>query len=243
MDILINGEATDLTWEAEKTLGEVIAGLNAWASSQGHQVTSILVNHKAADFWDPQLSIHEINNVELDTVPQEQAWLHEMNVVRGYIQRLVHTVQNSENDNLVAFQEDYPWISPLLSRLGADTSLPPWNDPVLLLERAKEWLQSFPDQNLQPHLVQLKDWGRLIQQGRDREAMEALQNLSQDLENLSRLDWGSEVWWKDLNAFLGEAAEALTRQDLVLVADLLEYEIVPRLESLTADSGKLNISL
>ncbi len=234
MNILINGEAIDLTWESEKTLGEVIVGLNAWAASQGHQVTSLLVNHKAADFWDSQLSIHEIHDVELDTVPQEQAWLHEMRVVRGYIQKLIHTVQHGKSEDLVAFQEDYPWISPLLLRLGAEAAPPPWDNPELLLERAQTWLQTFPDQKLHPHLVQLKDWGRLIQQGKDREAMQALQNLSQDLENLSRLDWGSESWWKDLNTFLEEAAQALTRQDLVLVADLLEYEIVPRLETLSA---------
>lgn len=229
----INGEVTSLAWESEKTLAEVISGLNSWAASQGHRVTSLLVNQKVADFWDPKLSVESIQEVELDTIPLDQAWLHEIRVAKEYVQKLIQITQNGNLSSLNPLQEDFPWVSPQLSRLGAEVNDPPWDNPTLLHQKAQSWLACFPDKILQPHLKQLKEWGRWIQQGKDREAMESLQNLSQDLEQLSRLDWGSDVWWKELNTFLEEAAEALTRQDLVLVADLLEYEIVPRLETLS----------
>ncbi|MDR1637946.1 MAG: hypothetical protein LBR93_11490, partial [Treponema sp.] len=49
MDITINGKAADITLEDEKTLGEVLAGLEAWIRESGHRLSGLEVDGEKAD--------------------------------------------------------------------------------------------------------------------------------------------------------------------------------------------------
>jgi len=90
----------------------------------------------------------------------------------------------------------------------------------------------------------------LLQTGKDRKAMEAIirftelnenlirvflnlkKNRRQEIEELTIDGMSLEEFYTELNAILKELVEAFHAQDSVLIGDLLEYEIAPRLESI-----------
>ena len=84
----------------------------------------------------------------------------------------------------------------------------------------------------------------LLQSGKDKQAMGILMSFMDAMDKLLRLipfikrrnpeifsEEGGELTdiIKDLNSFLNEIAEAFSVQDTVLIGDLLEYEVAPRI--------------
>jgi hypothetical protein len=84
-----------------------------------------------------------------------------------------------------------------------------------------------------------------LQTGKDKQAMDTIIVLTEMLQRLMRaLSWSEGVFDKeeladDMTGILAELEEALKASDTVLIGDLLEYEIKPRLLELP---GKLNFS-
>ena len=92
----------------------------------------------------------------------------------------------------------------------------------------------------------------LLQTGADARAMahigrftELLQSLLRTVGRLRReapdaqpAEAGLKGVFEDLNAMLRQALEALAARDTVLLGDLLEYEVAPRLASLSALLGR-----
>ena len=84
-----------------------------------------------------------------------------------------------------------------------------------------------------------------LQTGKDKQAMDTIIRLTEILQAFMRsLSWiGSDEGIKqianDMNGILAELEEALKANDTVLIGDLLEYEIKPRLLNLPA---RLNFS-
>jgi len=89
----------------------------------------------------------------------------------------------------------------------------------------------------------------LLQTGRDREAMETIVRFSEVSQRLARVlhslaeregrlpSVGTRSlaeYYNELNGFLEELVTAFTAQDSVLIGDLMEYEVAPRLEELRA---------
>jgi hypothetical protein len=89
----------------------------------------------------------------------------------------------------------------------------------------------------------------LLQTGRDREAMEAIIRFSELFQSLARVlhslaaaehdlpsvgGKSQEEFFREMNGFLAELVEAFAVQDSVLIGDLMEYEVAPRLEELRA---------
>jgi hypothetical protein len=84
----------------------------------------------------------------------------------------------------------------------------------------------------------------LLAAGRDRQAMEAVVRFSELCQRLLRLLAGLGVpevgglkpreYFAEFNRVLGELAAAFQAKDTVLIGDLLEYEIAPRLRQLQA---------
>ena len=135
----------------------------------------------------------------------------------------------------------------------------PWTDAVALAaaagrvaqeaESRRKELQS-PDKALAETLAALTasgeglaDLGVLFQRGRDKEAFELILGLFTLLEDAGRraelsmrdrpedaLSWQS--FHDDLQPFLKETEAALGSGDYVLLTDLLEYEVCPRLTRL-----------
>jgi mevalonate kinase len=81
----------------------------------------------------------------------------------------------------------------------------------------------------------------LLQTGKDRQAMDTIVRFSELSQTLVRLvasifpDNSNEklqAFYQDLNSVLSELLEAFAAKDSVLIGDLMEYEIAPRLEQL-----------
>jgi hypothetical protein len=81
----------------------------------------------------------------------------------------------------------------------------------------------------------------LLQTGKDRQAMDTIVRFSELSQNLVRLvasifpensNKDLETFYKELNGILSELLEAFEAKDSVLIGDLMEYEIAPRLDRL-----------
>ena len=90
---------------------------------------------------------------------------------------------------------------------------------------------------------QLDDVAVNLQTGRDKAAMETIIVLSEMLQALMRaLSWMEDATvtreiMDDMTGILAELEDALKASDTVLIGDLLEYEIKPRLEELPTRLG------
>ncbi len=100
-------------------------------------------------------------------------------------------------------------------------------------------------------LEEINDISVLIQSGKDRDALNSIIKYSEISQKTLRLypilkgrgifDFEQLVidgvsisdYYIDLNSILSELLEAFSANDSVLIGDLLEYEVAPRLESLT----------
>ncbi len=103
---------------------------------------------------------------------------------------------------------------------------------------------------LEQCISEISDVSLLLQTGKDRKAMETIirftelnenlirvflnlkENRRQEIEELAIDGKSLEEFYTELNAVLKELVEAFHAQDSVLIGDLLEYEIAPRLESI-----------
>jgi len=81
----------------------------------------------------------------------------------------------------------------------------------------------------------------LLQTGKDRQAMDTVVRFSELSQNLVRLvasifpdnsNENLQSFYKELNSVLSELLEAFEAKDSVLIGDLMEYEIAPRMEQL-----------
>lgn len=123
--------------------------------------------------------------------------------------------------------------------------------PAVSLRRLADSLQALHRERVTPDvalseslrdlglaLAAVPDLGRHFQQGNDRDALDAILDLFtvlDDLDRRTRLTGHPQVgeaWTtlrRDLAPFLTEARQALDSADYVLLTDLLEYEVLPRL--------------
>lgn len=118
-----------------------------------------------------------------------------------------------------------------------------------ILERIKEAAEPESEirkvsKALQTLVPEISNVSILLQSGKDKQAMAILMNFMDAMDKLLRLipfikrrnpelfsEGGGELTGiiKDLNSFLNEIAEAFSVQDTVLIGDLLEYEVAPRI--------------
>jgi hypothetical protein len=103
---------------------------------------------------------------------------------------------------------------------------------------------------LEQCISEISDVSLLLQTGKDHKAMEAIIRFTELNEKLIRVflnlkksrrkkieeltinGMSLEEFYTELNAILKELVEAFHAQDSVLIGDLLEYEVAPRLESI-----------
>jgi hypothetical protein len=87
----------------------------------------------------------------------------------------------------------------------------------------------------------VSDISILLQTGKDRQAMDTIVRFSELSQSLVRLvssvfpensKKDLEVFYQELNSVLSELLEAFDTKDSVLIGDLMEYEVAPRLEKL-----------
>ena len=182
MNISINKEPFDVTFEEERTLGDVVAGLCEWLHDNDLIVVSLKIDGErstleAIDTWRER---------ELTTVD-----------------KLAITAKS----------------------------------PNLLTNPAHELYSSLLI--IEKILPQVSEIALLFQTGKDREAMQLiarftklvsiLLNIVPQFDNLNKKIAPTA---SELNRSLKELLEAFNVKDNVLIGDLMEYEIVPKVETL-----------
>ncbi len=291
MEIKINDQPLEITLEQEKTLGEVINGLEAWLESSNMVVCSahsgteppgpdLLTSHDWESLPIERFGVlnvtvkhaDELLRANLHTVGEFLAFFDDSlcagdavrigELITG-IPYLVESVQRQFSSDL---QSDLVRLTQLLADTSAE-KIVAWprqiRDEALRLisalrertarrlrelEKPGEVLRELATE-LAQHSEALSDVSILLQTGRDREAMETVIRFSDLSGRLARIiayiragkNSGEppapeqstlESFYRDLNTVLEELVEAFRSRDSVLIGDLLEYEIAPRLETL-----------
>ncbi len=224
MVIRINGQPIDFTLEEEKTLGEVVRGLQSWVEERRLVVTSLAIGPAGGP----------AGGEELLGRPDAASW---------------QAIPIQEVDCLslaVAPAGGEPAApSPTKAAAGGE---PAPSSPADLedLHRAMQSAVAA----LEGTGAELEEVSLLLQTGRDRPAMEAVIRFSDRFQELlglllrlqqaGRLDPSAasiegrtlESFAAGLNEALRELLQAFQNRDSVLIGDLLEYEVAPRLAAI-----------
>ena len=155
----------------------------------------------------------------------------------------------------------FPLLDPLARRISQSLMVleNPWTDPVAQTEATQTLAAELETRrkelqdprvaltetlsDLDRSLDNLADLGTLFQRGQDKDGYGRILNLFTVLEDLGRrselafkereIDDRSWVEFQtDLKPVLQETESALAAGDLILVTDLLEYEVTPRLRQI-----------
>jgi hypothetical protein len=267
MNISINGKPADIVPDTEKTVGEVLSGLEQWLAGSGHRLSGLSINGEpvppagmAAAFGR---SLEGIASLGLVT----SAW------AELAAEALTLTRETLRQWEAADFGGRFPiregWESgpaaqflsgeaPDLFSLAAGTLRGEGPGPAelsgLIDERLREMVDPRGEFSLAEPLVgavagRLEELPLDIQTGKDGRAAETVQLFSHIAEKLFRLLYfmktdglpaeGLMVEELPAREFIGEFGAALKEllaayetRDTVLVGDLAEYELAPRLRKL-----------
>ena len=299
MRVFIDDHPLDITLEHEKTLSEVLAGVNEFLTANGMILTALTVDNDTLELdslsdWGSR-PIAGVNEIRLATQPQWELILTHLHLVGGFLHAWRTALSCDDRPAVAHLADDQTDLARHLEEHvgliftdlpdGAFNSLfSVTGDPALmadppsgrkavlaemdqlipLIEQRIAEIQS-PERvvatvaGLVTSLIpQVQEVSILLQTGKDSDAMslvvrftELTEKLFRTLPHLARVHEGFRERYLDgqrlpaltidLNERLHELVEAFGAQDSVLIGDLLEYEIVPRIEELIAvlpaDSG------
>jgi hypothetical protein len=264
MDITINGKITDITLEDEKTLGEVLAGLETWLRDSGHRLSGLEVDGEKADslslegFFNREVT--EIGALNLSTSTWAELGAEALTGLYGEAEDFL----NCPFGERAAFKQNWE-KSPgggflaehmrELYNLADSTFSGEGPGPRDLQKIIQERLREIEDPRreiaasgalTEAVARRLEDLPLDIQTGKDGRAAETVQLFSTVAGKLLRLlgllkleGYSPETLTVDgvpifeyvgeFESILKELAAAYEAKDAVLVGDLAEYELAPRL--------------
>ncbi|MDR2134268.1 MAG: hypothetical protein LBP27_04105, partial [Treponema sp.] len=258
-----------LTLESEKTVGEILAGLEQWLGNSGHRLSGLVIDGETihagglADSFGrdiasvgsldiktntlPELAVAALINAAEDIAEYEGAGFEEKRKIAG---------EWTESPQAGLLAEQIPEIHELvlktLSGEGPDSRAV----RSMIEERIHELQNPAAELGRVEPLVaeiarRLEDLPLDIQTGKDARAVETIRLFSGLAEKIfrvfnllkvegfpvgdMRVD-GAPVsdYITEFSSALKELLEAYEQKDAVLVGDLAEYELAPRLGSLYA---------
>lgn len=290
MEIKINNQPLDVTLENEKTLGEVISGLEAWLDDANLIVCSA---HAGADDilssqgWE-SLPVESIDVLYLTVTQADDLLKENLHTVEQFLTLLKTALADADPSRIADLLSGIPYLAESVRRqfstdlrsdlerlltMLADTdaaAIAAWPPPVreealrlitVLSERTARRIKELEEpeavlrelaSELDRYVEKLGEVSILMQTGRDRDAMDTVIGFSDLSGRLARViaytrsirssGEGGELlipegknlqaFYADLNKQLEELVEAFQNRDSVLIGDLLEYEIAPRLKTL-----------
>jgi len=264
MEIRINGKTADITLDHEKTVGDVVAGLDNFLSDCGQRLSALSIDGQSVDISSMEGAFsREINNINvIDLYTNSIAELYALTLldILGDIEE--YETLHSEDKNI--FHETWKKSAcasfasehiPDLFSLCVNTFSGTGCDPRILHSITEERLREVrePAQELanmqspiEETCTRLVDLPLDIQTGKDRQAAETIQIFTGITEKIFRIlrqldiqgftenteDEKNVQLIRDFNLAVRELLQACEKQDTVLVGDLAEYEIAPRLGEL-----------
>jgi hypothetical protein len=264
MEICINGRTADITLEAEKTVGEILSGIDRWLEGTGSRLSGLRIDGREIDsgglseaFGRNPDGIGSLDIMVSSWRELAAEALLALKEICGAWGNLPfegrEEIKNRwEEAPAAAFlASEIPDMYGFARRSLAGEGLSPEYLGVLAAERLMELKDPREEINRAESLVsavagRLADLPLDIQTGKDGRAAETVQLFSRIAEKLFRLlfimkssglsldtlvidNRKAKDFMDEFNAALQELNAAYESRDAVLIGDLAEYELAPRL--------------
>ncbi|MDR0561114.1 MAG: hypothetical protein LBG73_00300 [Spirochaetaceae bacterium] len=269
MDISINGRPADIVLESEKTLGDLLSGIEEWLQGSENRISGIRIDGERID----ALALTDAFNRELKTIRRiditVSTWqdlaLEALITIQDYLnvyetgsfEEQRHIRDGWEASVTARFlSEQIPDIFVLVHKTVSGEGISPRDMIRLIDERIRELIEPSAElAHISPLIseiaVRLEDIPLDIQTGKDGRVAETVQLFSHTVDKLFRIIRFLSLQGSvpdslvidalPLNGFIDAFADILKElltayeaQDAVLVGDLAEYELAPRLLKLYA---------
>jgi hypothetical protein len=259
--ITINGKIADITLEAEKTLGELLSGLDSWLEESGQYLSGIEVDGKRYDASSLEkafdIGLDGILRLDIKTSSWVELMLEALFGVKNDLEFFGKNPSEISGPE-AGFQKSATWkeghtalflknnavdIYQLMLQI-LDGKIPPEKALPFVTERIRELQDPASEIGAASPAIteiskRLEDLPLDLQTGKDARAAETIALFSGVTEKLFRLlhilrRGGIAI--ESISSFLDEFGSAVkeihsayTNKDTVLVGDLAEYELAPRL--------------
>jgi hypothetical protein len=269
MRIFLDGETADITLENEKTLGEVLAGLEDWLLGMGRHLSGVVIDGKrVAAGAIPGIcgkNVEDTDSLNLITSSWTELAAEALCSLRGdaeeyaaadFAGKADFAKQWKESPQGLYLEERFPDLRAAALQTFGGGSPGPGELAALAEERLRELGDPLGEIRALGGVTEeitrrLEDLPLDIQTGKDGRAAETMRLFTGVTEKIFRLlallqaegYAGPELTVdgapaKDFiarfNAAIGDLLAAYESKDIVLVGDMAEYELAPRLRSLYA---------
>jgi hypothetical protein len=264
MEISINGSPADITLETEKTIGDILSGLDHWLEGSGGRLSGLVIDGQkiSSGSFDETFSRNLDGICSMDiTVSSWRELASEALLSLGEIcgawkglpfEGRGEARKQWEDGAAAAFlASEIPDMYDFAARSLAGEGLSPEDLNTLVRERLQELGNPGEEIKRAEGLVsavagRLEDLPLDIQTGKDGRAAETMQLFSRTAEKLFRLlfilktlglspetlvidERNAKDFMAEFNSALKELNAAYENRDAVLIGDLSEYELAPRL--------------
>ncbi|MDR0502320.1 MAG: hypothetical protein LBH16_03250 [Treponema sp.] len=261
MEIKINGQPADITVENEKTIGDVIVNLDNWLANSGHRLSGLEIDNERIDVLSMdktfQREIGSIKVINIQTSSYaglyETSLLNLLNDINEYVSLDFHEKNEfygKWNKRAQAFfiSEEIPDLLELCGNAFRGGSL----KAESLISITEEMLREVRDPQEEFLTLQsvindvcekLISLPLDVQTGKDKQAAQTIQVFTAITEKIIRtyrhLCVQGYMAENEITQLIGqfggtvkELLDAYEKHDSVLIGDLCEYEVAPRLEQL-----------
>jgi hypothetical protein len=262
--ITIDGKDADITLESERTVGDVLAGLEHWLQGSGYRLSGLEVDGEAADsrsldrFFDLDLSTVGVLNIKTSSWAEHS--VQSIVSLYGVLQALGDLAFRERGEfyrdwetgpEAQFIKAEFPGLYAMAEKTFAGEGLPPGDLEKILEERLREFENPRGELEGSGPLVEalaqrLKDLPLDIQTGKDSRAAETMGLFSALAEKLFRLfkllrigglfpenltvgESPVREFIREFDTAVTELIQAYEGRDTVLIGDLAEYELAPRL--------------
>jgi hypothetical protein len=264
MNIQINGRNADIQLETEKTVGEILAGLEQWLANSGHRLSGLSIDGEIIHTGSLEASferdIDTIGTINIITssLPElcAESLLNSMRDITdyeslGFEEKQRFGEQWKESPQARFLAEQLPELFGMITKTFSGEGLNPAALQPIIEERLRELRDPAGELGkTEPLIVEtcarLEDLPLDIQTGKDSRAAQTIQIFSGVTEKIFRLfkvlkaegfpagEMPTADHLAEFDAALKELLAAYEQRDAILVGDLAEYELAPRLRDLYA---------
>jgi hypothetical protein len=257
MIIIIDGNVADISFENEKTLFDVLAGLDRWARDSGFCL--VRASADGSDWGDTDAFFHreikETQELIVETAPFPVFYREALELLNDTLRRWTE----SEASGRAAIEETWrktpaasflaEYDALLLHYVFSGDTLK--QAALMVRERIKEAEDPAAvflaiEDSLNGEAERMVDLPLDLQTGNDRRASETIERFSDFTQRILRLfmllkcaiiektNDGDLALLDEFNSALREFLSAYENKDMVLTGDLAEYEIAPRIKNIYA---------
>jgi len=259
MIIQINGKKADIQLEHEKTVGDVLTAMDSWLNGTNSRLSGMNIDGKAVktsdmdDFFYRELNTIESIDILTSSIQELFAeallvLVCDINVYEtaSFAEKSTFLERWRDSPSAAMFAEQSPdiflWAEKTFSGEGCGTQAL----RIIVDERLRELDEPKEELQRSASLIaevcaRLEELPLDMQTGKETRATETISSFSGVAEKIFRIitilavrNTSLTTYISEFNAALKELLAAYEQRDTVLIGDLAEYEMAPRLRSLYA---------